>query len=42
MRKISACILALVLLASVVPLAITPVAAVYEKKIHVMPMEITN
>ena len=32
MRKISACILALVLLASALPLAITPVAA-YEKKI---------
>ena len=32
MRKISACILALVLLASVVPMAITPAAA-YEKKI---------
>jgi len=32
MRKISACILALVLLASALPMAITPVAA-YEKKI---------
>jgi len=33
MRKISACIFALVLFASVVPLAITPLAAAYEKKI---------